>query len=597
MIKLPRKIAAVLAGLTMGCVLHSPVLAAADPAKVLHLAFEAADDGFDLTKTNNLYSNWLAEGVFESLLAYDYLARPAKLMPGTAEAMPEVSDDGKTYVFHIKKGIFFTPDPAFKGVPRELVANDYAYAIKRHLDPKNRSVQNSVYAGKIVGLDALAEEAKKSGKFDYDKPIAGLETPDKYTLRIRLIAADQTFPYHLANAIAAAVAREVCEMYGEEVGRHPVGTGAYMLKQYVPRSKIVFEANPGFRGFVWDFKSSGDAWDEKVIRTMRGKQMPQVGRVEVNIIEEEQARWLAFDSRQLDFEQLTDPASPKVLNQGKLKPEYTAKGITLYRYAEPGTTRTFFNFKDPQIGGFTPEKVALRRAIAMAYDLKQEITQVRFGQAAKAQSLVPPGVAGFDSTYINSISYDPALANQLLDHFGYRRGADGYRSHPNGQPLLLRIHSAPKTRDMAIMEIWKKSLDKVGLRAEFPVSGFADNLKAAYRCELMMWGLGGTAGIPDGSDFLESYLGTNAGQGNFGCYNSLAFDAAYNKARLLPDGPERQVLYTQMARQMEADTVHTLQLWRLRNWLIQPWVQGYKTHPILHGDWMYLDIDKKLQPQ
>lgn len=567
-------------------------MAAADPAKVLHLSLEAADDGFDLSKTNNLYSNWIAEGVFESLLQYDYLARPAKLMPGTAEAMPEVSDGGKTYVFHIRKGIYFTPDPAFNGQRRELVANDYAYAIKRHLDPKVRSVQASVYAGKIVGLDALAAEAKKTGRFNYDKPIAGLETPDRYTLRIRLLAPDHTLPYHLANVIAAGIAREVVEYYGEDVGRHPVGTGPYMLKEYVPRSKITFVANPDYRGFVWDFQSSGDPWDEKIIRTMRGKHMPQVGRVEISIIEEEQARWLAFASGQLDFEQLSDPASPKVLDKGKLKPEFAAKGLSLYRQAEPGTTRTFFNFRDPTIGGFTPEKIALRRALAMLYDFKTEIAQVRFGQAVKAQSLVPPGVAGYDPNYRASIAYDPVLANKLLDHFGYKRAADGFRTMPDGRPLTIRIHSAPKTRDIAMMEIWKKGLDKAGIRAEFPVSGFADNLKAAYRCELMMWGLGGTAGIPDGSDFLESFYGPNAEQGNFGCYQSAKFDEAYEKARLMPDGPERQQLYTLMERQMEADTVMVLGLWRLRNWLIQPWVQGYKTHPILHGDWKYLDIEK-----
>jgi ABC-type transport system substrate-binding protein len=567
-------------------------IAKADPAKVLRVSFEAPDDGFDLVRTNSLYTHWLAENVFEGLVAYDYLARPAKLMAGTAEAMPEISDDGKTYLFRIRKGIYFTPDPAFKGVKRELVANDYAYTIKRHFDPKNRSVQASVYEGKIVGMDDLVKAAKKSGRFDYDAPVAGLVTPDRYTLRISLITADHTFLYTLANMSSGAVTREVAEMYGEDTGRHPVGTGPYMLKQYVPRSKIIFEANPDYRGFAWDFKSSGDAWDEQLIRDMRGKDMPQIGRVEVSIIEEEQARWLAFDSKQLDFEQLSDPASPKVLDGNKLKPEFLAKGIRLYRYTEPGTTRTFFNFKDPVVGGYSKEKIALRRAIAMAYDLNEEIAQVRFGQAARAQSDVPPGVVGFDPKYRNSVGYDPVLAGKLLDHFGYRKGPDGYRTLPDGKPLVIRIHSAPKTRDIAKMEIWKRSLDRIGLHTDFPVSNFADNLKAAYQCELGMWGLGGTAGIPDGLDFLESYYGPNAGQGNFGCYKSAAFDAAFQKARILPDGPERQALFTLMERQMEADTVHSLELWRIRNWLVQPWVKGYKTHPILHGDWKYLDLEK-----
>ncbi|MFD2271242.1 ABC transporter substrate-binding protein [Undibacterium arcticum] len=128
--------AKVMAGVVCGLILHGAAIAKADSNKILHLSFEAADDGFDLTRTNSLYTNWLAEGVFESLLAYDYLARPAKLIPGVAEAMPEISEDGKTYVFHIKKGVYFTPDPAFKGQRRELIANDFAYAIKRHLDPK-----------------------------------------------------------------------------------------------------------------------------------------------------------------------------------------------------------------------------------------------------------------------------------------------------------------------------------------------------------------------------------------------------------------------------------------------------------------------------
>ncbi|MFC6519586.1 ABC transporter substrate-binding protein [Undibacterium arcticum] len=338
--------AKVMAGVVCGLILHGAAIAKADSNKILHLSFEAADDGFDLTRTNSLYTNWLAEGVFESLLAYDYLARPAKLIPGVAEAMPEISEDGKTYVFHIKKGVYFTPDPAFKGQRRELIANDFAYAIKRHLDPKNHSTQAEAFTGKIVGLDELAAEAQKTGHFDYDKLIAGLETPDRHTLRIRLRAPNTTLVYHLANAKAAAVAREVVEMYGDDIGQHPVGTGPYMLRQYVPRSKIVLVANPDYRGFVWDFTSSGDKWDEKIIHDMRGKQMPQVGRVEINIIEEEQSRWLAFDSGQLDLEQLSDSASPKVLDGDKLKPAYSAKGITLYRYAEPGVTRTF-QFQGP----------------------------------------------------------------------------------------------------------------------------------------------------------------------------------------------------------------------------------------------------------
>lgn len=571
-----------------------PARAAADPAKVIRVAFEAADDGFDMVKTNNnLYSSWIGQAIYENLLTYDYLARPAKLVPGVIEAMPEMSDEGKTYLFRIKKGIYFTPDPAFKGQRRELTAADYAYTIKRVLDPKNRSPQASSFEGKIIGMTALVEAAKKSGHFDYDKPIAGLEVVDRYTLRIRLTALDQNFGYLLAHATTGAVAREVIDAYGNDTGSHPVGTGPYMLKTYVPRSKIIMEANPDYRGYVWDFKSSGEAWDEQVIRDMKGKHMPQVGRVEVSIIEEDQTRWLTFASGQLDFDKLAENASPKVLENGKLKPEYAAKKIGLYRFVNPDIVSMIFSFKDPVVGGYTPEKIALRRAITMAYNVDEDIKQVRYGQAVKAQAMVPPGVGGYDPTYRKSVVYDPVLANKLLDHYGYKRGADGFRTLPDGKPLLLKMHSQPNARDASMREIWKRSLDRLGLRTEFMIGSFADNLKSASRCELMMWWLGNTASIPDGADFVESYYGPNAYQGNLSCYSSKVFDEAYSKARLLPDGPERQQYYTTMSRQLEADSAVVPMVWRIRNWLIQPWVKGLKKHPVMHNDWQYIDVEKK----
>jgi ABC-type transport system substrate-binding protein len=576
-----------------GMGLHVAAHATPDPGKVLRQAFEAADDGFDAQRTTSYYSATVAEAIFDSLLTYDYLARPAKLAPGAAEALPEIKDEGKTYVFHIRKGIYFAPDPVFKGAKRELTAGDFAYTIKRLFDPRTRSPALSPFVGKIVGMDTLAETAKKTGRIDYEAPVAGLQTPDRYTLVIRLNAPDHTFPYLLASPSTGAVAREAIEYYGEDTGRHPVGSGAYYLKEYTPRSKIVLEANPYYRGFVWDFKSNGDPGDDRIVKEMKGKQMPQVGRVEINIIEEDQGRWLAFDSKQHDIALLSDNISPRVLDKDHLKPEVAAKGIRLYRYPEPGITYTYFNFRDPVVGGYTLDKIALRRAIAMAYRIDDEISQIRFGQGVRAQSEVPPGVNGFDPQYRSSIAYDPDLANKLLDRFGYRKGPDGYRTLPDGKPLTLKIHSSASARDKAMMEIWKRSLDAVGIRVDFPVSNFADNLKAAYRCELSMWGLGGVASIPDGIDMLESYYGPNAGQGNLGCYESKEFDKAFLKARIMPDGPERMALFDRMERILEADTARMLHVWRVRNWLSQPWVLGFKKHPILHADWQYLDVDKK----
>ena len=111
----------------------------AQPLKVLRYAFPIAETGFDPAQISDLYSRTVAANIFEAPLTYDYLSRPARLKPQTAAALPEVSDDGKRFVFEIRPGIFFADDPAFKGVKRELTAADYVYAVKRHYDPQFKS--------------------------------------------------------------------------------------------------------------------------------------------------------------------------------------------------------------------------------------------------------------------------------------------------------------------------------------------------------------------------------------------------------------------------------------------------------------------------
>ena len=147
-----------------GIALATFCTAAADPNKVLRIAFPTGETGFDPAKVFDLYSATVNEAIFDRLLTYEYLASPSKLAPMAAEAMPEVADEGRTYTFHLRKGIYFTPDPAFKGAKRELVAQDVVYSIMRFMDPANRSQYAFLIEGKIKGLDALAAAAKKSGK-------------------------------------------------------------------------------------------------------------------------------------------------------------------------------------------------------------------------------------------------------------------------------------------------------------------------------------------------------------------------------------------------------------------------------------------------
>ena len=135
---------------------------AADPSKILRITFQAAETGFDPVKVSDYYSGTVIEAIFDPLLTYDYLARPAKLVPNTAEALPQVTDQGRTYRVTVKPGIHFADDPVFKGRKRELTALDYAYSLRRFLDPKNRSPYAFLFEGIVGDRDAGPLHAGRS---------------------------------------------------------------------------------------------------------------------------------------------------------------------------------------------------------------------------------------------------------------------------------------------------------------------------------------------------------------------------------------------------------------------------------------------------
>ena len=566
---------------------------AADMDKVLHWEFRAAETGFDPGKVTDYYSNTVIEAVFERLLTYDYLARPSKLVPEAAEAMPQISDNGKTYLFRIRKGAFFAPDPVFKGAKRELTAEDVAYSIKRHMDPKNRSYWQWLVDGKIVGLDELAQKAKPAGsKFDYDAKVPGLEVVDRYTLRIRLTRTDYNFAYILAMPAMSIVAREVVDAYAEDTNAHPVGSGPYMLTRWVRGSKISLEANPSYHGFVWSFQPGTDPRDKEIVAAMKGRKMPLIGRIEISVIEEEQSRWLAFQRGELDILLLPGTFAPVAMPGNKLSPELARRGVTINQLIDPEITYTFFNMRDPVVGGFAREKVALRRAIVMSYDTAEEIRVVRRDQAVEVQSPIPQDVAGFDPKYRSGVAFDPAAANALLDKFGYRRGKDGLRTLPDGTPLVIKRWSrSGDSEARELDDLWLKSLTRIGLRVETVTTKFADLIKVARQCQPMMANAAWIADYPDADNFMQLLSSANIGQSNYACYSSPDYDRLYLASRQLPDSAERNAIYREMNRRLEADTVWKLGVSRLRTMLIQPAVKAYKKHPILHAEWAYIDVE------
>lgn len=566
----------------------------ADSRKVLRVAILAAESGFDPAIIHDIYSSAVIESIMENLYDYDYLARPAKLVPRTAASLPEVSGDGRTYTLRLQKGIYFADDPAFAGKRRELVIDDYLYAWKRLFDPRLRSPNAWLLEGKVVGMDKLVERACKTGVMDYDAPVAGFEVLDRYSVRVHLTQPDFNFAMILAHKPLAPMAREVVMRYQDATGQvmaNPVGTGPYTLGRWVRGSRITLDANPGFRGIVWDFEPGPDPSDRELVARMKGKRMPQIGQVEISVITEEQANWLSFRSGEQDVIQLEGGLVKQALQDGRLKPELSRLGIQLSRVPDLEISYAYWNMQDPVVGGIAPEKIALRRAITMAHDMDRQIDIVFDGQAQRLSQPVPPGVVGHDPAYRSSRHYAPREANLLLDRYGYKRGPDGWRRLPDGKPLTIRFTTRADGIGRRSAEVWKKTYESLHIRMRDEVMTFPDTLKAQKACKLQTGMSAWIADYPDADNFMQLFYGPNVGASNSGCQRIAEYDKLYEESQKLPDSPQRQLLLHRMWRVMEVYAPNMIAYARYRNMLMQPRVIGFKKHPLRYAEWIYSDID------
>jgi ABC-type transport system substrate-binding protein len=570
--------------------------------KTLRYAFPVAETSFDPAQVTDLYSNTLIAGIFEAPLEYEFLAKPARVRPATAAAMPEVSADFRTFTVRIRPGIYFADDPAFKGSRRELVAADYVYALKRHYDPRWKSGKLYLFENaKILGLSELRKELIAAKKpFDYDREVEGAKVLDRYTFQIRVAEPQPRFlQLMVGGATWGALAREVVEAYGDKIGEHPVGTGPFRLAQWKRSSKIVLERNPAYREVFYDENPpEGDAARQATAARLKGRRLPLIDRVEVSIIEEVQPRWLSFLNAGQDLiEMLPAEFSTIAIPNNQLAPNLRRQGIHMERYPRADVAVSYFGMENPVVGGYEPHKVALRRAISLGVDLDREIRLVRRNQAIPGQGPIGPETFGYDPAFRSEMStYDPARAKALLDLHGYiDRNGDGWRDQPDGKPLVLEYATQPDQQSRQLIELWKKNMDALRIRIEFKTAKWPENLKASRAGKLMMWGVGWSAGAPDGDTFIGLGYGPNKGQSNHARFDLPAFNRLYEEQRKMPDGPERLAVMHEARQLMVAWMPYKVHAHRFSTDLAHPWVIGYHASHFRGLFWKYVDIDPAAQ--
>jgi len=548
--------------------------------KVLNLVVSAKVKGMDPISSDDRYSSNEVARVYEGLLEYHYLKRPYTLVPNLAEALPEVSSDGLTYIFKIRKGVLFHDDAAFpEGKGRELTAEDFVYSLKRLADPKLQSVGWWVLDGKIKGLNEWRKKYADLPAVDYKEEVEGLKAVDRYTLKFVLARSFPQFLYSLAMPFTFAVAQEVVDHYGKEFINHPVGTGPFVLPKFEQTNKIVYTKNPKFRAKLYPSEAT-DEFKELGYLQDAGKQLPLVDKVVVNILEEDQPRWLNFQKGNLDYVAIPKDNFDTAVTPSKgLAEDLAKKGIKLLISPSLDVTYTAFNHENKLFSN-----LKLRRAMSLAYDVNKSNELFYNSNALPAQSVIPPGIAGYMPDFKNPWrGPDLEQAKKLLAEAGYPAG--------KGLPeITFDCPSSTISRQMG--EYLKSQMEQIGVHLKVVQNPWPDLQKKINNKTVMLYGIAWGADYPDAENFLQLLYGPNKTPGANGSnYDNPEYNKLFESAVVMQDGPERTALYEKLNR-MAADQAPWIYGVHRQSFVLHhSWLRNYFSSDFDQGQAQYLNVD------
>jgi len=628
--------------------------------------------------------------VYEPPYGYHYLKRPYELVGRAAQAvvapryldksgnaLPENApgDQIAETVFDIpiKPGIKFAPHPAFaknstghyvyhnmkredlvgkyqvtdfkETGTRELIAEDYVYAIRRLATTRVKSPSFSTMADYIVGLkefgekivlidkgmrDSLAPTNRDLPFLDFrEHAFDGAVALDKYTLRIRVKGKYPQFKYWLAMTFFSPIPWEAEKFYSQPgmveknltLNYWPVGTGPFMLTEFTENRRHVLQRNPNFRGEP--YPCEGEPGDrEKGYLADCGKMIPFVDKVVFDIEKEAvplQAKFMQgyYDSpaiERLDYGTGYIVAMGDDKNKEK---EFKEKGIKLPTTVEANNWYLGFNWVDPVVGkGKTPEEMErnrkLRQALAIAIDWEEHIAIFERGQGMAAHGPVPPSLFGFRED--GPAAFNPVVyrkgpdgkpvrrsideAKKLLSEAGYPDGRDA----KTGQPLVLNFdyqNSAAGAK--ALLDWYTKQFAKIGVQLEVRATDynrFQDKMMKGT-VQIFFWGW--LADYPDAENFLFMLYGPNSkaltgGNGENGAnYQSAEFDSLFERMKFLEDGPEKQVLIDKMIEITQRDAVWSFGYFPTSAAAYHQWINNGKPTQIVRNHIGYLRLDPALR--
>jgi oligopeptide transport system substrate-binding protein len=649
---------------------NNPYPAGESGRNILYSAFTERPKHLDPVQSYAENEAVFTAQIYTPPLQYHYLKRPYELVPLAATEVPHpayhdaagrrLPDSAPAervaysmYEIHVRPGVLYQPHPAFakdeRGKyryhdlkpgdlehvyelrdfkhtgTRELVAEDFAFEIRRLAHPRLHSPIFGLMGEYIVGLKDLAaklqEEAKKlpaDGYLDLNSiPFEGVEVVNSHTYRIKVKGKYPQFVYWLAMPFFSPVPWEAERFYSQpgmtdgknlSLDWYPVGTGAYMLTVHDPNRMMVMERNPNFAGEP--YPSAGEPGDEQAgLLGDAGKMMPFIDKVVFSLEKEAIPYWNKFLQGYYDASTISSDAFDQTIQinangEVGLTEQMEKQGIRLQTSVATSVMYMGFNMLDPLIGGDSDRARKLRLAVSIAVDQEDFISIFTNGRGIPAQGPIPPGIFGYreGEQGLNRYVYDWVdgeprrksvdYAKKLLAEAGYPDGMD----RSTGKPLVINFDTVMAGPGSKARVDWlTRQFQKINVQLVVRSSDWNRFQDKVRKGTSQLFFMGWNADYPDPENFLFLFYGpqsrTLKNGENTANYQNPEYDRLFERVQAMENGPARQELIDRMMEILRHDAPWVYVFYPKDFALAHAWVYNRKPNKMANNGLKYQRID------
>lgn len=588
---------------------------------VMYDTYSSKIKSLDPATSGDTTSAALQGSIYEALYCYDYLARPIKVVPQLAADMPEISPDLLTYTFRLKSGVKYQRNACFgmdeNGRPktRDVKADDFVLAFKRIADYHVITPMSLAFIeDKFAGLKAYRNKTQGYPKGDfsrYDLPFEGVRAIDDLTFQIKLSTPFPQLLYVLAITTYAPIPREVIDYYLAAVPMNQrsatinlaavVGTGPYILDQFISGGDITLRRNPDYRDEFYPAKPDLSKLSGESLKAAKddiaaglyddaGKKIPFLDKIVRQFVPEENPMWEMFLAGQSDISGIPSQRFTQVITPSKeLTDKWSSKGITLLKYRAPAVYWLAFNNEDAVLG----HSRSLRQALNLAFNVEVYIDVLFNGRGVRALNTVP-GTFGEapDLPASPYAKFDLAAAKaKLIDARKELEQAGVIK--PGEKIPALTLDLGGREEDARKMgEFCQMQFQKVGLELKIELNDWPTLQERVENKLTQIYSMGWHADYPDPENFLQLYYTPNikAGTNNTN-FSNARFDELYKKSSIMLPSPQRTKVYAEMINILNEECPVLLLTEPVSFVLVHSWLHNVRPHPIGYGFGKYYRID------